>query len=70
MDPEEFVLENRDLRKEILKSLVKIKYREELSDWIKTMLNEEIIKNWFKFCQCEQCRIAVYRWINDIDYPI
>ena len=67
MDPEECVLENRDLRKEILKPLVKNKYTEELSEWIKIMLNEEIVKNWFKFCQCEQCRNAAYIWNNDND---
>ena len=70
MDPEEFVLENRDLRKEILKSMVKEKYREELTSWIKEMLDEEIMKNWFKFCQCEKCRVAAYRWINGIDYIV
>ena len=43
MDAEEFVLENRDLRKEILKPIVKEKWHKELSEWIKTMLNEEII---------------------------
>ena len=52
---EEFVLNNIDLRKEILKRIVYEKYKIELHEKIKDMLNSEIVKNWYKFCSCELC---------------
>jgi len=52
---EEFVLSNIDLRKEILKRIVYAKYKNELYEKIKYMLNSEIVQNWYKFCSCELC---------------
>ena len=52
---EELVLENKDLRKEILKHIVYKKYKNDLYDNIKEMLDNAIIQNWYKFCSCDLC---------------
>jgi hypothetical protein len=56
---EQFVLENKDLRKEILKHIVYEKYKDELYYKIKKMLDDEIVKNWYKFCSCDVCTIKM-----------
>jgi len=55
INAEDFVLDNADLRKEILKYIVKDKYYTYLHSEIKAMLEKEIIQNWYKFCSCELC---------------
>ena len=56
---EEFVLENKDLRKEILKHIVYEKYKDELYHKMKKMLDDEILQNWYKFCSCDVCTIRL-----------
>ena len=49
------VFDNDLLRHKILTKYVYAKHIEELSINLKELLNEQIIKNWYKYCNCELC---------------
>ena len=49
------VFDNELLRHKILTKYVYVKYKKELSNSLKELLNEKIIQNWYKYCNCEIC---------------
>jgi hypothetical protein len=55
MDPIQKVFDCQDLRHLILTKVVYAKYKEELYTKMKEFFDHEIITNWYKFCQCEEC---------------
>lgn len=65
MSATELVFDNQDLKKLILTKVIKMKYDEEVKEGIKTMVNEEISKNWWKYCSCPKCIQTARRMFND-----
>ena len=45
------VFDNKDLRKYILKYVVKAKYEEEIKEFMCDLVKE----NWYKYCNCIKC---------------
>lgn len=56
MNPVEFVFDNPDLRKIILKYIVYEKYKEELKESIQNLLTDSLMKYWYRYCSCEICK--------------
>ena len=52
------VFDNDLLRHKILTKYVYAKHIKELSNNLKELLNEQIIKKWHKYCNCEVCSMT------------
>lgn len=57
MATSENIFSNDLLRSKILYYYVREKYRNELKIEIKNLLNEEVIKRWYRYCSCELCSL-------------
>jgi hypothetical protein len=55
-NPVQFVFDNQDLRHLILTKYVYSKYKQEQYDFIRNLVHEAIIGNWYRFCECQECR--------------
>ena len=55
--PEQQVFDNLLLRNKILTKIEYSKYKNELKVMIQDILDDAIIHNWYKFCNCELCTL-------------
>lgn len=53
----EDIFSNNLLRSKILFYYVRDKYMRELNLEIKKLLDEEIIKKWYRYCSCDLCSL-------------
>ena len=53
----EDIFSNNLLRSKILFYYVRDKYMTELNLEIKKLIDEEIIKKWYRYCSCELCSL-------------
>lgn len=58
------VFNSTDLRKYILKFVLKDTYLKHLSSWVKETLQEKIKDNWYLYCNCNGCRKVAYERLN------
>ena len=65
VSPEQLVFDSHDLRKLILKHVLKDEYLKQLSIWIRGTMNEQIQHKWHLYCSCNGCKRLAYEQLNE-----
>lgn len=55
MTPQQQVFDNLLLRHLILSKVEYMKYKENLNSFVNDIVNDCILKKWYRYCNCNEC---------------